>query len=231
MNRPKTLRSSGRPDGGASSPWMITFTDLLTLLLVFFVLQFSMASFEKVDLRAKLQVESDAKAPRRAVASAAQARNSRLTAVLENQLGSSPIQSAVKGEIKFEGGISVESRKQVSVIALGSENFSSGSRELSPRAAAAVAAISQAIAGSLVHVRVEGHTDDLLINTVQFPSNWELSTARAITVAQELIKNGFPASRISAIGYADARPLADNSNEEGRAKNRRVEILIEQIAD
>ncbi len=73
---------------------------------------------------------------------------------------------------------------------------------------------------------IEGHTDDRPISTTRFPSNWELSTARATSVLRFLESQGFPADRLSASGYGDTRPIADNATPEGRAANRRVEIVI-----
>ncbi|TCK18073.1 chemotaxis protein MotB [Thiogranum longum] len=74
---------------------------------------------------------------------------------------------------------------------------------------------------------VEGHTDNIPIKTSRFPSNWELSTARASSVARELIENGVEADRIRAIGYADTRPRASNDSPEGRNRNRRVTFVLE----
>jgi len=73
---------------------------------------------------------------------------------------------------------------------------------------------------------IEGHTDNMPISSTQFPSNWELSTARATTVTRLLIENNIAAERIRAIGYADTRPRAANDSIEGRARNRRVSIVL-----
>ena len=76
-------------------------------------------------------------------------------------------------------------------------------------------------------VRVEGHTDDLPIHTARFPSNWELSTARATNVLRYFIEHDkISARRLSAAGYADTRPIMPNDNEPDRARNRRVDIVI-----
>ena len=74
---------------------------------------------------------------------------------------------------------------------------------------------------------VEGHTDNIPIKTARFPSNWELSTARATMVARELIRHGVRPDRIRAIGYADTHPRADNATPEGRNRNRRVTFVLE----
>ena len=74
---------------------------------------------------------------------------------------------------------------------------------------------------------VEGHTDNIPIETARFPSNWELSTARASAVARELIRHGIQPDRIRAVGYADTQPLASNDTPEGRNRNRRVTFVLE----
>ncbi|WP_355660192.1 flagellar motor protein MotB [Halomonas salifodinae] len=75
-------------------------------------------------------------------------------------------------------------------------------------------------------VSVEGHSDDRPIFTDRFPSNWELSSARAIVILRQLERAGVDASRLRAIGYGETRPLADNDSPEGRAANRRVEVIV-----
>ena len=78
-------------------------------------------------------------------------------------------------------------------------------------------------------VRVEGHTDNLPINTARFPSNWELSIARGVNVVKYFITTGkLDPKRFSAVGYGDSRPLYSNDSPKGRAKNRRVEIVIDK---
>ena len=76
-------------------------------------------------------------------------------------------------------------------------------------------------------IRIEGHTDNMPIKSVLYPSNWELSSARAASVVKFLLSNfEFNKNRFAAVGYADSRPVADNKTEEGRSKNRRVEIVV-----
>jgi chemotaxis protein MotB len=78
-------------------------------------------------------------------------------------------------------------------------------------------------------ITVEGHTDNIPIHSTEFPTNWELSTARASTVVRYLITRGLSPYRLAAAGYADLHPLATNSTAAGRATNRRVEILIQRV--
>jgi chemotaxis protein MotB len=74
---------------------------------------------------------------------------------------------------------------------------------------------------------VEGHTDSNPISTQRFPSNWELSSARASSVVRLFIESGVAPDRLTAAGYADQRPIAENNTEAGRARNRRVAIMLE----
>lgn len=76
-------------------------------------------------------------------------------------------------------------------------------------------------------ISVEGHTDNVPISTDAFPSNWELSVSRASRVVRYLAECGVPANRLRAIGYGETRPLADNSDDQGRTANRRVSIVID----
>ena len=76
-------------------------------------------------------------------------------------------------------------------------------------------------------VRIEGHTDDVPINTKRFPSNWELSTARAVNVVKYFVEScNIKPQRLSAVGYGQSKPLFSNDSAEHRAKNRRVEIVL-----
>jgi chemotaxis protein MotB len=76
---------------------------------------------------------------------------------------------------------------------------------------------------------VEGHTDNVPIASAQYPSNWELSTDRATTVVRYLITEGVNRARLGAVGYADLHPLDSNATAAGRARNRRVEIVLQRI--
>jgi chemotaxis protein MotB len=78
-------------------------------------------------------------------------------------------------------------------------------------------------------IQVEGHTDNLPIRTAKFPSNWELSTMRAVNILRYLQQNNIPSERLAAIGFAEYRPTAGNDTPEGRQKNRRIEILFRAV--
>ena len=106
--------------------------------------------------------------------------------------------------------------------------FPSGSAELVPQSQLIGPVVAGLLGAIPERVIISGHTDNVPINTVQYPSNWELSSARALNFMKFLLASN-PAlnpARFSAIGYSEYRPAATNSTEEGRMQNRRVEILI-----
>ena len=107
------------------------------------------------------------------------------------------------------------------------EFFDSGKANVRAQSMYLLDNITQAISKYSNSIRIEGHTDNVPIKTSQFPSNWELSTARATNIVRYLIDaHEFPPERVSAIGYGEYRPIADNGTEEGRQKNRRVDVVV-----
>jgi chemotaxis protein MotB len=114
------------------------------------------------------------------------------------------------------------------VISLGEGGFfDSGSDQLKPEGRAILDKIASGLTSSPNLIHVEGHTDNVPIRNSRFPTNWELSTARSTAVVAYLIaKFGFAPDRLTPAGYAEYRPVAPNSTEEGRARNRRVDIIV-----
>jgi chemotaxis protein MotB len=105
--------------------------------------------------------------------------------------------------------------------------FGPGSAVMQPQALPVIDRIATTLGPLAYGIRVEGHTDNIPIHTAQFPSNWELSTARATFLLQYLISNGkIPPQRLSAVGYGEYRPMAPNDTPEGRASNRRVDLVV-----
>jgi chemotaxis protein MotB len=105
--------------------------------------------------------------------------------------------------------------------------FGSGSASLSKDGHGAVTEVGQVLASiPRRSFQVEGHTDNVPIATAQYPSNWELAAARAITVLKAMVDAGLPADRISAASFGDTRPVAANDTKESKAQNRRIEIII-----
>jgi chemotaxis protein MotB len=105
--------------------------------------------------------------------------------------------------------------------------FPSGAADLADAGRSLLAELSDALSDDRLKISVEGHTDDVPISTARFPSNWELSSIRATTVARELIALGVPQQRLRVTGYADTRPRAANDSPTNRALNRRVSLVLE----
>lgn len=134
-----------------------------------------------------------------------------------------------------KGQINVSINEKGIVISIpeslaGQAFFDSGKADLKPVAKEVLSKIDKVIATLPNNIIIEGHTDNIPISTAVFPSNWELSTARATNVLRYMVEElRFPAIRIAAAGYGEHQPVAANDNEAGRAKNRRVEIIIQRI--
>ncbi len=108
--------------------------------------------------------------------------------------------------------------------------FTSGSDQLSKRAAEVIKTIALVLNPLPNSISVEGYTDNIPIETVIFRSNWDLSSSRATSVVHELIKAGIDPLRLSATGYGEYHPIADNKDEKGRFQNRRVTLVVASLA-
>lgn len=121
----------------------------------------------------------------------------------------------------------LETSRGVTIEINDSVLFPAGQAKLQPASISAMRAIADVLAHTDFPITIEGHTDNIPINTAQFPSNWELSALRATTVLRLFNDGGVGAERLTAIGYGDTRPVETNTTLEGRARNRRVSILID----
>jgi len=132
-----------------------------------------------------------------------------------------------RGEVEIE-----TSGRRIVVRIRERGSFASGSAELKPEYQALMRQFRDVLAAQEGAVEVQGHTDDVPIATARFRSNWELSSARAVSVAEPLLEGGvLDPRRLSVTGFADARPLVANDSADARALNRRVEIVIDQGID
>ena len=121
----------------------------------------------------------------------------------------------------------LETSRGVTIEINDSILFPAGQARLEPASISAMQAIAAVLSASDFPITIEGHTDNIPIATPQFPSNWELSAMRATTVLRLFNDNGVGAERLTAIGYGETRPVETNTTPEGRARNRRVSILID----
>ena len=136
------------------------------------------------------------------------------------------LEQALSQEISEKSVRIKEDERGLTVSLAEAGFFAPGEAEMRRRATDVLDRIASRLNALNLPVRVEGHTDDTPIHTAQFPSNWELSTARATHVLQYLLAAKFPPGRLSAAGYAEQRPAAPNTTAEGRAVNRRVDLVI-----
>ena len=104
--------------------------------------------------------------------------------------------------------------------------FSPGSAQLATESLPVVRKVGSILADTATRIQVEGHTDNVPISTPEYPSNWELSAARAATVVRMFTEAGVGAERMAAVGFGEFQPVADNATAEGRARNRRVTIVV-----
>jgi chemotaxis protein MotB len=124
--------------------------------------------------------------------------------------------------------VSLEITRRGLIVSLKEAGFfDSGKATIKPEAYELINTIAEVVTQYNNPMRFEGHTDNIPISSAQFPSNWELSTTRA-TMAVKYLLNNFDvdSNKISATGYAEFRPLADNATPEGRARNRRVDLVM-----
>jgi chemotaxis protein MotB len=125
------------------------------------------------------------------------------------------------------GTLSVKIIDGKMVVSLGSDVlFPAGSAKLSKEGVQAIKEVTQQLNAIQRRYQVEGHTDNVPISTPNFPSNWELASARALTVVKTMMENGMQSHQVSAASFADTSPVASNSTPEGRAANRRVAIVV-----
>jgi len=141
------------------------------------------------------------------------------------------IKAAIEAYLVKKGAqdkVSLEITRRGLIVSLKEAGFfASGQADIKPDAYELINTIAEVVTQYNNPLRLEGHTDNIPISTAHFPSNWELSTARATSGLKYLLKNfDVEADKISATGYAEFRPLAANETSEGRAKNRRVDLVM-----
>lgn len=203
--------------------WYITFSDLMALLLGLFVMLFGFSTLKAEQFHAMASSMRGAlgagEDPGTRQAAPGVAPMSRI-AVFERT------QAAVRN-LKLEAEVEPTLEEDGVRLRVGSGlMFDPNSAALDPRAAPLLDQVADIARRSGSAVVVEGHTDDVPVRGGPFPSNWELAGARAGAVVRHLADRRVPGTKLSAQAFADTRPRANNNDDEGRRKNRRVEILI-----
>ena len=217
---------------------MVSYADFMTLLFAFFVVLYSSSQVDKAKMKS-LSNAITAGFQELGVGAASGGARVVIPGTTPAPFAS-PAQSAEGAELmrhKLENGLAEDlDRRTVSlretreglVLSLREVGFfDSGSATLRANSMDTFDRIGSVLASIASNLRIEGHTDDVPIHTAQFQSNWELSSARATEVIRLLLtREGIGPQRLSAAGYAEYHPVADNSTEDGRRLNRRVDIVI-----
>ncbi|HVW45799.1 MAG TPA: flagellar motor protein MotB [Solirubrobacterales bacterium] len=243
----------GGEAGGGSERWLLTYSDMITLLLALFVVLFSISAVNVSKFKTLKETleqafsphllsgggsilpDGGAEATKEKAAAAIEALHAQKASAAQTAAEQEQFQALKRKldeyarEHGFANQIETVINQRGLVIRLLTDRvlFDSGSATLKPQAAPLLGEISNLVNLDRSHpISVEGNTDDVPISTSEFPSNWELSVARATGVVTFMIGHGVAAKRLEASGVAGERPIAPNTSDRGRERNRRVEIAL-----
>ncbi|WP_374054641.1 flagellar motor protein MotS [Rossellomorea sp. FM04394] len=232
-------KQASQPTGAPK--WMVTFSDLITLILVFFILLFSMSQIDIVKFRAiadsfqqrqilefypsvipfeNPSAEPEVEMEKMQTQSSEQADKElkQLLADIQSYLNENKLSDVI---------VATRTERGVVLVLQEQALFASGEATVLEEAYPFLNKVGDLISRIPNFVKVEGHTDNRPINTYRFPSNWELSSARASSVIRYIIQTeNLDPKRFIAVGYGDTRPIAPNDTRENLQKNRRVEVII-----
>lgn len=198
--------------GKPSLAWMLTYADMMSLLLCFFILLFSLSN---VNL---LKFSSYFKKMKASPVFLDEEQLKRVMLEIAEYAENKGLAEAIRMEITEQGLVINLNEKLM---------FHSGSADLLPEAFPVLDEIFIQLKKVPNEIILEGHTDNVPIHTLEFASNWELSTSRASNVVRYFVENkGFSPFKISASGYGEYRPIGDNLSVDGRALNRRIVLII-----
>ncbi len=238
-------RRKKRADFDNHDRWLISYADFITLLFAFFVVMYSISSVNEAKYKEVSDSLSDAFDGRHKPGSNIQPTHTQnqvrdtLVDVSTARLGEQ--QRTIRERMKnIAGGLGqimapmikrgemriVQSRRGIVIDISAHALFGTGEAILQPGSIEALKQVAVVLAKEEYAIEVEGHTDDIPIATAQFPSNWELSSARAGSVVKLLVDHGVVAKRLAAVGLASNQPVALNDSPENRARNRRVTITV-----
>ncbi len=234
--------------------WLVSYADFITLLFAFFVVMYAISSINegKYKILSDSIVEAFKSAPTsekiiyvqaptpqgavesgKPIAQIIPMQKPDTPADTEKQQRRENMKSVANDLLKVmeplvKGGqVKVtESNRGITIEINASLLFETAKADLNPASAEVLNAVAKVLATDTHQIQVEGHTDNLPMKSPVFPSNWELSSARASSVIRLFADNGVGGDRLVAIGYADNRPVDSNDTPEGRARNRRVKVMI-----
>lgn len=216
---------------GNHERWLLTYADLITLLMIFFIVMYSMSAVDNNKFMAMAEQMGVVFGNGQVISVKDSGAGGLLKDIPYNpKVELDETQMKLQEYIEANGLGSMASiyKDERGMVVSLSEGllFSSGSAELDEKSNEILKKISGAISGLPNYVRVEGFTDNVPISSGRYKSNWELASQRAINVAQILIDGGFAPQRISTVSYGEYRPTVPNDNEIDRKLNRRVDIVV-----
>ena len=263
-------RGGGGGHDGPDERWLLTYADMITLLMALFIVMFAISNVNKSKLEAlskslkesvpgavvdggqsvlqnggnpegqetpkatppipaiQPMIKTEFEKQYKKKAGTAQANEEEQFKKVKRDLDEYAKKEGLKNKLETE----ITRRGLVIRLLTDGVLFDSGEAKIKPRALPVVEKIAGLLQVDDEHpINVEGHTDNVPIHSSQYPTNWELSTARAASVVRLLIADGAPADRLGAVGYAQLHPLEPNSSEKGRSRNRRVEIVLLRVND
>ena len=225
-------------------PWVITFADMVTLLMVFFILLFAIGTVEqekwqqiKQSLREALGTDTvDEFGIKQGLDVITQVDDKTVHAVDEVGAMVNREMEEITSEVeefvfknKLSGEVRVSTDERGAVITISDVVvFPPGSADMTSKGRKTLRQVFDVLKQFNYNVKVEGHTDNTPIHTLRYPSNWELSASRASEVAHMLIDDGFPPERLSVEGFAEFRPKVPNTSAQNRAINRRIEVVYQR---
>ena len=219
--------------------WVISYADFMTLLLAFFIVMFATANADKAKAKlfseaVKAAFSQGSDAALQAAAKASVLNNNQnydanafFQAMAELNKYQNVLKHSLNGEIS-RGEVDVHMEKRGLVISFKQAAlFDSGQAVLKPSGLPTMSKVATVVSKLPNQIRLEGHTDNIPIHNEFFKNNWELSSARSIAILNLLVdKFGLQTSRLSVSGYADVAPVATNATEDGRSRNRRVDMVV-----
>ena len=203
-----------KKQGSEAGDWLTTYADMMTLLMTFFVLLFAMSTLDPVKLEQfgdSFGEKSGARKKTKKVSL------SQINMEVKKLVKEQDLQQQVKVRMDARG-VTLEIASDLA--------FNVGSADLSRSIKDFLIKLVSTMDKATYAIAVEGHTDNVPIRSGVFPSNWELSAARASAVIRYLTSQGIAPDKFRAIGFGDTAPKVDNSTAENRAKNRRVDITF-----
>jgi chemotaxis protein MotB len=213
--------------------WVMTYADMMSLLLTFFILIVSFSSLQHAKFKRAAQSLQEAFGILDHAESVIEFQNpvypelSRNKAEEEVYYEMQEIEQVIL-EKGLDREVQIELQDNGVMFRIQAPFlFASGQADLREEPRKILTELSVLFTKFPYLIRIEGHTDSIPINSVRFPSNWELSAARAVTVARYFQGLGLPPERIAATGYGEYHPIAENETDAGREKNRRVEIILQ----